>query len=46
MMAATLIEENQNSNSPNEATEHRLVRVRMIINVRLMPQAGTSGNQN
>src|SRR3984893_1143545 len=45
-IAATLIEANQNSNSPNDLTETRFVRVSKSSNAKLMNQAGSLGNQN
>src|ERR1700691_660912 len=44
-MAATLIEANQNSNSPNDLTEMRLVTVSNNSSSRLMSQPGSFGNQ-
>jgi hypothetical protein len=42
MIAATLIPANQNSNSPNERTENRLVAVIRIISSSESSQSGTS----
>jgi hypothetical protein len=42
MIAATLIDANQNSNSPSDLTDHRLVRVRALTRMRLMSQIGAS----
>src|ERR1700675_811524 len=44
-IAATLIEANQNSNSPNDLTEMRFVRVSKSNNAKLMNQDGASGSQ-
>src|SRR5690349_17626043 len=46
IMAATLIPANQNSNSPNEATENRLVNVINSIKTSENTHSGTPGNQN
>ncbi len=45
-MAATLIPANQNSNSPNELTETRLVAVMSDINTSESSHNGMSGAQN
>ena len=45
MIAATLIEANQNSNSPNERTDHRFVSVSRLISTKLMTQIGIPGSQ-
>ena len=44
-MAATLMEANQNSNSPKDLTDTRLVSVSITSSTRLMLQLGTSGSQ-
>src|ERR1700722_18886831 len=44
-IAATLIEANQNSNSPNDFTETRFVRVSDSSNAKLMNHAGAFGSQ-
>ncbi len=44
-MAATLIEANQNSNSPYDLTEMRFVTVSNSIIDKLMTHAGSLGNQ-
>src|SRR5208282_1578642 len=44
-IAATLIEANQNSNSPYDLTEMRFVRVSNISNAKLMNHVGSFGNQ-
>src|SRR6202035_557386 len=44
-IAATLIEANQNSNSPNDLTEMRFVRVSESSSAKLMNQVGASGSQ-
>src|SRR5512136_2932573 len=46
MIAATLIEENQNSNSPYERAESRLTAVRSAISTTPTPQTGNCGNQS
>ena len=45
MMAPTLMPANQNSNSPNELTEMRLVPVMSSMRKRLSSQVGTPGSQ-
>src|ERR1700729_3518196 len=45
-IAATLMEANQNSNSPKDLTETKLVTVRDNNTVRLISHAGTVGSQN
>src|SRR5271170_4893091 len=45
-IAATLIEANQNSNSPNDLTDTRLVTVKVNRSARLISQAGSLGSQN
>src|ERR1700730_19385725 len=45
VIAATLIEANQNSNSPNDLTEMRFVRVSSSITPKLMSHGGSLGNQ-
>ena len=45
-MAATLIEANQNSNSPNTRTEMRFVTVNDTSSARLMSHGGSFGIQN
>lgn len=45
MIAATLIEANQNSNSPEERTEARLVSVSRTITTRLVTQIGMSNQR-
>src|ERR1700691_5519649 len=45
MIAATLIEASQNSNSPNERTDTRFVTVSISSSARLSSQAGSLGNQ-
>ncbi|MNN87083.1 hypothetical protein D3C81_2045880 [compost metagenome] len=45
MMATTLIEANQNSNSPNALTENRLRIVIETSSTRLIDHDGTSGSQ-
>ena len=45
MIVATLMPANQNSNSPNEATEKRLVAVISAIRISENTHSGTSGNQ-
>src|SRR6478672_8838417 len=45
MIAATLIPANQNSNSPNDETEMRLVPVMRSMSTRLSTQVGTPGSQ-
>ena len=42
MMAATLMPANQNSNSPNELTENRLVAVISTIRIRDSNHSGAS----
>src|ERR1700722_17415820 len=44
-IAATLIEANQNSNSPNDLTDTRLVTVSDNSNTRLMSQVPSPGSQ-
>src|SRR5579863_7186809 len=44
-IAATLIDANQNSNSPNDLTDTRFVTVRDNNNARLMSHAGSFGSQ-
>jgi len=44
-MAATLIEANQNSNSPNDRTENTFVRVSSTKSVKLMSHTGSVGSQ-
>src|ERR1700722_18553352 len=44
-IAATLIEANQNSNSPNDLTEIRFVKVSSSNNAKLTNQAGAPGSQ-
>src|ERR1035438_9550735 len=44
-IAATLIEANQNSNSPNDLTEMRFVRVSASSNAKLMNHVGSLGSQ-
>src|ERR1700691_1363748 len=44
-IAATLIDANQNSNSPNDLTETRFVTVSDNSNTRLMSHAGSLGSQ-
>src|SRR5258707_8513961 len=46
IMAATLMEANQNSNSPKDLTEPKFVAVRDNSTVRLISHAGTVGSQN
>src|SRR6478735_1152786 len=46
MMAATLIPANQNSNSPNDDTENKLVKVISDIRISEKTHNGTPGNQN
>jgi hypothetical protein len=41
----TLISENQYSNSPNDLTEYKLVRVNKKVRARLTDQEGREGNQ-
>jgi hypothetical protein len=43
-IVATLIEANQNSNSPNDPTEMRFVRVSHSSNAKLMNHVGWLGN--
>ena len=45
MIAPTLIPANQNSNSPNDETEMRLVPVMRSMRTRLSTQVGTPGSQ-
>src|SRR3954464_9063388 len=45
MIAATLIPANQNSNSPNEDTENRLVNVISVIKINDNSQSGAPGIQ-
>ena len=45
-IAATLIPANQNSNSPNEDTENRLVAVINVIKINASSHSGTPGIQN
>ncbi len=42
MIAATLIEANQNSNSPKDLTDHRFVAVSSTMRTRLMSHIGAS----
>src|SRR5271169_1231191 len=44
-MAATLIDANQNSNSPNDLTDMRFVPVSSSSNTKLISQVGSPGNQ-
>ncbi len=44
-MAATLMDANQNSNSPKLRTEIRLVMVKITISNKANTHEGTSGNQ-
>src|SRR5450432_1580233 len=44
-IAATLMEANQNSNSPNDLTEKRFDRVNETSNAKLMNHAGSLGTQ-
>ncbi len=46
MIAATLMPANQNSNSPKDETENRLVAVISSIKNSDMVHSGMSGNQN
>lgn len=45
MMATTLMEANQNSNSPNDLTEMMLVSVSTIIRINAQVHWGTPGTQ-
>src|ERR671929_712519 len=45
MMAATLMPANQNSNSPNDETENRLVAVIALMRTSETTHSGTPGNQ-
>src|SRR5450755_3235229 len=45
-IAATLMDANQNSNSPNDLTETKFVTVSDNSTVRLISHAGTLGSQN
>ena len=44
-IAATLMEANQNSNSPNDLTDHRLVPVSAVMRMRLRSHIGMPGIQ-
>src|SRR4051812_41949747 len=45
MIAATLIDANQNSNSPKERTDQRFVAVSAVMSTRLISHIGMPGSQ-